>query len=224
MKKSNLKNVFPVAGNAIEKYSREANATVFNASGSGFNGNDPNFNATGGAVSTQEPYLVNVVNASTTIAKKAVIFGAFKHLNMARFGSDEDVTVEMANPDVTYAQMLQQSGSEPFEVVLTRIECTDAVQLRRPMLLKNQIGSGDAKSRSISVGSYNSPMQYQSTMIDVQQSYRIDGSTWLEYTIKQATTVSFSFFVSAQVNIANPLNGQAPVEEFGAQRIRTFAN
>lgn len=220
MKVSSLKNVFPVSGKAISRYTRDANANVFNASGAGFDASDSNFYATGGASSTQEPYQIKVKNTNVA-AKTAVIFGAFRHLNAVNFGSGEDTAVTMADTSISYAQMLQQSMAEPFEVVLTRIECSDAEQLRTPMLLRSQNSSGDTNGRSITVSSYNSPDQFQSNLIDVQQSFRIDGSTWLEYNMKPGASVSFSFFVGAKVNIAKPLSGQAPVEEFTAQRVRT---
>lgn len=222
MKTSNLKHVFPVAGKTIEKYEREANASMFNASGSGFS-SDSNFNATGGATSTQEPYQIKVTN-SGVVAGVAEIFGAYKNLNVTRFGSTEDVTVSMASTAVSYAQMLNQSANQPFEVVLTRIECSDQEQLRAPIQLNWQDASGETKGRSIVVSSYNSPDQFSDSMIDVKQSYRIDGNTSMSYGIKAGTTVNMSLFVSAQVNIAKPLSGQAPIEEFTSQRVRTFAN
>jgi hypothetical protein len=207
----------------VDRYVREANGQFFNASGSGFESNDPNFYASGGAVSTQEPYRIEITNSGVA-AETAIIFGAFKYLNVSRFGSGANTTVAMGVGGVSYAQLLQQSGNEPFEVVLTRIETSDATQLKTSMLLKTQDASGAAQSRPLTVSSYQSPMQYQNNMIDVAQNYRIDGNTWIEYSIRPSVTVSISFFVSAKVNVAKPLNGQAPIEEFGAQRLRTFTN
>jgi hypothetical protein len=221
MKKSSLNGAFPVAGSTVERYEREANASFFNASGSGFENDDPNFYASGGAVSSQEPYRVQVENKGGA-AETAILFGAFKYLNVSRFGSGANTDVTMGVGGVSYAQLLQQSATEPFEVVLTRVECSNATQLQQSFNLWTQDASGTAQSRPLTTSSYKSPQQFQNNMIDINQNYRIDGSTWLEYPVAAGQVVTISFFVSGKVNIAKPLNGQAPIQEFSAQRLRTF--
>lgn len=208
----------------LERYTREAKEHFHPAMGDGFTMDDPNFMATGGAVSQQEPYRVIIVNASTTTDETAILFGQYKYGNVSNFGSGADITITMGTSNVTYAQMLNQSAQEPFEVVLTRIETTNATQLSQSMLLKKSDASGESAERPITVSSYNSPDQYQTNKTDVAQNYRIDGNTAIEYKIYKATTVTISFFVSAKVNTALPLNGQAPIREFTSQRVRTFGS
>lgn len=220
MKKSSLNGAFPVAGTAVDRYTREANAQIFNAAGMGYDNSDPNFYATGAVQSSQSPYTVTVSNSGLT-DQTAILFGGFKYLNVSRFGSGADVTISLEN-GVSYAQLVQQSISEPFEITLTRIECTDAVQLKKPMLLNTQDATGDSSSKPITVSSYVSPEQFQNNFIDVAYAYRIDGSKWISYSIGAGKTVVFNFFVAAKVNTARPLVGQAPITEFSTQDVRTF--
>lgn len=214
-----------VGTSTVEKYSRQANGneTFHKATGMG-NGfeEDANFMATAGAGTSQEPYIVIATNASTTLTRTAVIFGQFKYGNVGRFGSDVDVTVSLGVPTATYSQLLSQSAVEPFEIVLTRVVCTDANQLQTSLSLNASDPSGETKTRSITVGSYESPDQYSTTKIDVKQNYRIDGTTWLTYSMLPSTSVTFYFYVAAKINVASTLNGGAPIKDFSVQRVRTF--
>ena len=224
MKKGNISR-FPKLGvKTVEKYSQEAaKEGFFAAVGDGFDNSDANFMATGGAVSTQEPYRVIITNAGVA-AETAILFGQFKYGNVSRFGSGANTTVAMGVSNVSYAQLLNQSAQEPFEVVLTRIESSNATQLSTSFLLNTQDASGETKSRPITVSSYNSPDQFQNNKTDVLQNYRIDGNTWIEYVIEPGATVTISFFVAAKVNVAPTLNGQSAIKEFTTQRVRTFGS
>lgn len=219
MKTSSLKHVAP---RAVERYTQDANAQVFNAIGGGSPAN-PNFYATGGAASAAgQTYVINVSNSNAVASEEVILFGWAKFANVARFGSGANITVTMGTSNLTYAQMLFQSGVQPFEVALTRIETSSQTQLQTSLLFNYQDATGTTYAKPLVVSSYKSPDQFQNNMIDYSDPYQINANTYLSFTVQPSTQVRLSLFVSAQVNVANPISGQAAIEEATKINVNTF--
>jgi hypothetical protein len=178
--------------------------------------------ATGAGASSQEPYVVNIVNNNALATETAIIFGYDRYNNVANYGSGANIVITMGVTNVTYAQLLSQSANQPFEVVLTRVKSSNAIQLATSFLLKRIDASGNENARSITTESYDSPDQFSQVIIDIKQSYRIDSQTWLEYQVGATLSARIYFFVAAKVSVQDTLNGKAPIKEFTAQRVRTF--
>jgi hypothetical protein len=224
MKKS-LGNVKRLSMNTVEKYDRMANNESFAGfDGFGIDVGEGNFYASGTVASTStEPYVLNISNAGVGI-ETAIVFGRNKFVGAPNFGSDANIVIAMAVAGVPYEQMLQQSASEPFEVVKTRLSSTSVTQLNQTITYVKTDSNGQEARTPITVTSYLSPDQFQDTLRDIDYRIQVDGNTHLEYPMIPGVgnAVTMSIYIQAKVNIAKPLIQKPAVTEFTKARIRSF--
>lgn len=221
MKKS--LNVKRLSMNTVEKYDRIANNEKFAGfDGFGDDGLGNQFYASGTVASqSTEPYVLNISNAGGGI-ETAIIFGRNRYVGQANFGSGANITIAMAVAGVPYEQMLQQSASEPFEVVKTRLSSTSVTQLNQTITYVKTDSNGQEARTPITVTSYLSPDQFQDTLRDIDYRIQVDGNTHLEYPILAGESVTMSIYIQAKVNIAKPLLSKPAVTEYSKARIRSF--
>lgn len=220
MKKS-LGKVKRLSMNTVDKYNRaEENFAGFD--GFGDDVGNGNFYASGTVASTStEPYVLNISNAGAGV-ETAIIFGRNKFFSEPNFGSGANITIAMAVSGVTYAQMLQQSASEPFEVVKTRLSSTSVTQLDQSITYVKTDSNGQEARTPITVTSYLSPDQFQDSLRDIDYRIQVDGNTHLEYPVLAGEAVTMSIYIQAKVNIAKPLIQKPAVTEYNKARIRSF--
>ena len=220
MKKS-LGNVKRLSMNTVEKYNRNSeNFAGFD--GFGDDVGNGNFYASGTIASTStEPYVLNIANAGVG-TETAVIFGRNKYFSEANYGSGANITIGMAVSGVTYPQMLQQSASEPFEIVKMRLSSTSVTQLDQSITYVKTDSNGQEARTPITVTSYLSPDQFQDSLRDIDYRIQVDGNTHLEYPVLAGEDVTISIYIQAKVNIAKPLIQKPAVTEYSKARIRSF--
>jgi hypothetical protein len=218
-----MKNSFGIkrlSMNTVEKYNRMANEDF--AGFDSFEDLSDEFGASGTVASrSTEPYVLNVANAGAG-TETAIIFGRNRYYAEPNYGSGANVTITMAVASVTYAQLLQQSASEPFEVVKIRLSSTSPNQLDQSITYVKSDSNGSQAETPITVTSYLSPDQFQDSLRDIDYRLQIDGNTHLAYPIVASGLVTMSIYIQAKVNIAKPLIGKGAVTEFSKARIRSF--
>lgn len=169
-----------------------------------------------------EPYKLRIENTSAAGAQTAILFGFNKFATEANKGSEADIEITTGLAGVSYAELLTQSGLQPFEVVKMRISSVNIAQLDVPMTLVVADGNGRKEETPIDVSSYVSPNQNVPTLRDVDRSFSVDGSTFISYVIEAETVVTISFYISAKVNTVRPLHGRGAVDEYNSVRVRSF--
>jgi hypothetical protein len=223
MKNLSLGKVKRLSMNTVEKYDRMANNESFAGfDGFGIDVGEGNFYASGTIASTStEPYVLNIDNAGVG-TETAIVFGRNRFVGQPNFGSGANITIAMAVAGVPYEQMLQQSASEPFEVVKTRLSSTSVTQLNQTITYVKTDSNGQEARTPITVTSYLSPDQFQDSLRDIDYRIQVDGNTHLEYPILAGEAVTMSIYIQAKVNIAKPLIQKPAVTEFSKARIRSF--
>src|SRR3990172_1482650 len=175
---------------SIQRYMRQADARF-----SGFDGyEDVDLNpgasvrqdfalANGGApVKTPKPYVLRIVN-STASDLTAVLFGLNKYILTSNFGSDSGVTVTPRSNNVTYTEMLMQTGSQPYETSLIRLRSSNADQVIETLDITFKDASGQVLQDPIYSDTYVSAYQFSDNIADIPYSLTIDGNTNIELTI-----------------------------------------
>ena len=219
-----MKNSFGIkrlSMNVVEKYNREANG---NEEFVGFDTwSDIDWNMASGQVASRstEPYVLNIANAGAGI-ETAIIFGRNRFVGQANFGSGANITITMGVAGVPYEQLLQQSASEPFEIVKVRLSSSSTTQLDQSMTFVKTDSNGQSAQTPITVTSYLSPDQFQNSLRDIDYRMQIDGNTHISYPILAGQSVTMSIYISAKVNIAKPLQAKGAITEFSKARIRSF--
>jgi hypothetical protein len=208
--------------NTIDKYDRMAESEDF----VGFDSWEDvgsEFAMASGTVASRstEPYVLNIDNAGGG-TETAIIFGRNRYVGQANFGSGANITIAMAITSVPYEQLLQQSASEPFEVVKIRLSSTSVTQLDQTIQYVKTDSNGQEAKTPITVTSYLSPDQFQDSLRDIDYRLQIDGNTHLEYPVLAGEALTMSIYIQAKVNIAKPLIGKGAVTEFSKARIRSF--
>ena len=220
-----MKNSFGVkrlSMNTVEKYDRMAENENFGGFDSWEDIGDEFAMASGTVASrSTEPYVLNIRNAGAG-TETAIVFGRNRYVGQTNFGSGVNITITMAVTSVPYEQLLQQSASEPFEIVKIRLSSSSATQLDQTITYVKTDSNGQEAQTPITVTSYLSPDQYQATLRDIDYRCQIDGNTHFSYPVEPGASVTMSIYIQAKVNIAKPLIGKGAVTEFSKARIRSF--
>jgi hypothetical protein len=168
-----------------------------------------------------EPYVLNIANGGGA-TETAIIFGRNRFVGQANFGSGLNITITMGVAGVPYEQLLQQSASEPFEIVKVRLSSSSTTQLDQSMTFVKTDSNGQSAQTPVTVTSYLSPDQFQNSLRDIDYRMQIDGNTHISYPILSGQSVTMSIYISAKVNIAKPLQAEGAITEFSKARIRSF--
>lgn len=219
-----MKNSFGIkrlSMNIVEKYDRDANEDFVGFDTFGDLGS--NFDMASGQVASRstEPYVLTIANAGVGV-ETAIIFGRNRFVGQANFGSGANITITMGVAGVPYEQLLQQSASEPFEIVKVRLSSSSTVQLDQSMTFVKTDSNGQLAQTPITVTSYLSPDQFQNSLRDIDYRMLVDGNSHIEYPVINAQSVTMSIYIQAKVNVAKPLSGKGAITEFSKARIRSF--
>ena len=166
------------------------------------------------SVSKSTPYQLSITNTNTTTTLSAVIFGKNKYSATSGYGSQTGVSITPGQSNVSYFELLNQSGNQPFENGLLRISSTNAAQVTQVLVITKTDANGNSFTSSILPESYLSPDQLQTGRVDVTQPFNIDGNTYITVNILASTTVTMSFFPTMKVDTARGLNDKAPVVDY----------
>lgn len=139
------------------------------------------------------PYVLNVEN-NTDELKKCVLFGASKNLSNPNFGSDLGVSVKMAYDNISYGQLLYQSGYKPFETEYVRIHSSNPSQLTQILHLDCWDANGQELYYPINTSIFFSAMQFQSSIIDINHNIKIDFNTMLTINVLPKSNFTISLF------------------------------
>lgn len=168
------------------------------------------------------PYQISIVN-STAGALNAVIFGKNIYLLSTNFGSAVGITITPSQSTVSYLQLLQQSGDQPFETSLIRIQSTNTAQITNIINITSTDANGQQCTIPLITQSYFSANQYQSGILDVPYNLKVDGNTYLTYSVFANTTVVMTFFPANKANPARMLAGASTLQKYGVPQVPVAA-
>lgn len=192
------------------------------------------FNAEGGAMAssapmgvssapTSQPYIITVSNASATSVNSFDVLGSYQYLQSAGFSNGtltiSGVTISSAIANVTYQQFLYQTMNNPYTVGLTYIQANNVnAQVTQVINLNTQDANGNQAVKPL-VPTID-PYQFQSGIIALKQSYRIDGYTKLTIASVLPNSVFQLFFYPADnINLARGLSGRPVSRQFANPKV-----
>jgi len=184
-------------------------------------GNDDEYWATGQRMAQPKsptPYQVIVEN-TTGGTLTATLFGKNQYLLSTNFGSPAGIVITPAQTNISYLELLQQSADQPFETSLIRIQSSEATQITQILTVTSKDANGQEAVVPIITQSYFSANQFQSGILDVPYTVRIDGNTNISFPVLGETTVTMTFFPSMKWNDARTLVGAKPVQQYGAPAV-----
>jgi hypothetical protein len=168
------------------------------------------------------PYQIAITN-STASPLNAIIFGKNIYLLSANFGSAVGLTVIPSQSNVSYLQLLNQSGDQPFETSLIRIQCTNTAQVTNIINITSTDSNGQQCTIPLITQSYFSANQFQAGILDIPYNLKIDGNTYLTYQVFGQTTVVMTFFPANKANSARMLGGQSSLQKYGVPQVPVAA-
>lgn len=179
---------------------------------------DEYLEAAGAKASSPSPYQISITN-STAGQLTAIIFGYNKYLLSTNFGSAVGIEVVPSQANVSYLELLQQSASQPFETSLIRIQSSNTTQVTQIINVVNKDANGQECTIPVITQSYFSANQFQSGIIDVPYSLKIDGNAYLQYPVLANTTVVMTFFPKEKINPARNLGGKSQTKVYGSPAV-----
>lgn len=186
-----------------------------------FEGEDDSYSMASGSsemVKSPSPYQINVTN-TTAGTLTAVMFGLNQFLLSTNFGSAVGLTVTPAQTNVSYLQLLQQSGSQPFETSLIRVQSSNATQVTQILTVTITDANGQSATLPIITQSYFSSYQQQSGILDIPYQLKLDSNTNISTPVLANTTVTYTFFPAEKVNVAKGLAGRQAVQVYGNPQV-----
>ena len=164
------------------------------------------------------PYMVNITN-TTPNPLNVVLFGLNVYLLTPNFGTSTGVLVAPAQANITYLQLLQQSASQPFETSLIRVQSANSSQVTQIITVTSKDANGQECKIPVITQSYFSANQFQPGIVDVPFNVKIDGNTYMEFTILGNTTATITLFPSTKVNNARELMGASNIQQYSAPAV-----
>jgi hypothetical protein len=190
-----------------------------------FNADDSDlYSADGGDAPSQpirrspSPYQLLITN-TTPNPLEAIIFGKNIYLLSPNFGSSVGITLTPSQAGVSYLQVLQQSGDQPFETSLIRVQSTNTAQITQIINITSTDANGQKCTIPLITQSYFSANQFQAGIIDIPYNLKVDGNTYLTYTVLGNTTVVMTFFPAEKANVSRMLAGASTLQKYGAPQV-----
>ena len=168
------------------------------------------------------PYQIAIVN-STAGTLNAVLFGANIYLLTTNFGSAVGVTVTPSQTNVSYFQLLQQSGDQPFETSLIRIQSSNTAQITNIINITSTDANGQQCTIPLITQSYFSANQFQAGILDIPYNLKVDGNTYLTYPVFANTTVVVTLFPAEKANVSRMLGGASTLQKYGVPQVPVAA-
>ena len=168
------------------------------------------------------PYQIAITN-STPTPLNAILFGKNIYLLSPNFGSAVGVTVTPSQANVNYLQLLQQSGDQPFETSLLRVQSTNTAQITQIINITSTDANGQQCTIPLITQSYFSANQFQAGILDIPYNLKIDGNTFLTYSVLGNTTVVMTFFPAEKANPARMLGGGSTLQKYGVPQVPVAA-
>lgn len=178
-----------------------------------------------GAVSapTSQPYIITVSNASATSVSNFDVLGSYQYLQNAGFVNGSltisGVTISSAISNVTYQQFLYQTMNNPYSVGLTYFQAVNVnAQVTQVLTLNTQDANGNQALKPLIP--VVDPYQFQSGIIALKQTYRIDGYTKLTLALVLPSSVFQLYFYPADnINLARGLAGRPVSKQFANPKV-----
>ncbi len=203
----------------VNEYLNFAEQKYSGANGMDFGGMDLGFDASvversiAAQAKTPSPYVLNIAN-TTAGTLNALLFGYNKYSQSTNFGSDVGINVTNANAGVTYLQTINQLASQPIETSYVRLTSTNVAQITQPWIYVSFDANGQSCNVPIITSTFFSPSQFQSGIMDVTQSLKIDGNTSITFPVLATSSVTMAFFPSSKVNAAGVLSGRPALQQY----------
>lgn len=161
---------------------------------------------------TSQPYIINIENTSTADVSSVKVLGANQNLiSVDNYGNPATIDITMGMSDVTYADFLFQTQSQPFAVGLTWLSSSNTSQILETFILQHKDANGNLTRKTI-VPLYD-PYQQITTVIPVKQLYSVDGQTMFTFNqILANATLKVYLFPTSKINIRRGL-ANMPVEQ-----------
>lgn len=168
------------------------------------------------------PYQLAITN-STPNPLNAILFGKNIYLLSPNFGSAVGITVTPSQANVTYLQLLQQSGDQPFETSLIRVQSTNTAQITQIINITSTDANGQQCTIPLITQSYFSANQFQAGILDIPYNLKVDGNTYLTYSVLGNTTVVMTFFPAEKANVSRMLGGASTLQKYGVPQVPVAA-
>lgn len=168
------------------------------------------------------PYQITITN-STPAPLNAIVFGKNIYLLSANFGSAIGISITPSQANVTYLQLLQQSGDMPFETSLIRVQSTNTAQITQIINITSTDANGQQATIPLITQSYFSANQFQAGILDIPYNLKVDGNTYLTYSVLGSTTVVMTFFPAEKANVARMLGGASTLQKYGVPQVPVAA-
>jgi len=149
------------------------------------------------------PYCL-IINNKTTDIKNCFLFGLGQFIHAKNYGSDEGLNVAMQTSNVSYIELLMQSGFMPFETKLIRLRSKSREQISQIIFITSKDANGQMCEIPLIVQSYmkNIEPNYDGYyIVDVPYCAKIDLRSNIRLNILPETELFIHIYKKNRVDV-----------------------
>ncbi len=139
------------------------------------------------------PYQLSIVNTSNR-SQTAVLFGYNDCKYSSNFSSGDGIKITPTQTNESYLDMLKQSVNHPFETSLIRIQSGSVAQMSQIINTRTVDSNGEPSNIPLITQSYFSSNQFNSGVLDIPYTLKVDGNTELSFIVLANSAVHFTLF------------------------------
>ena len=190
----------------IKGYEREAEDNFSNYVSGGVADEWTNFNGVEELDPNDKTLTVKVVNASTSAAATATIFGSVFDLTDANLSSNITITVSESSHLKVKTELLLN----PFRIVGLKYVVTTVAQLSNVLSLFEEKSTGGLIKRLWQPLNFRSAQNEITTQIDAPSfELLVTANTYIQLSLAASETVTFTFSLGERADLKNVLRGRS---------------
>jgi len=169
----------------------------------------------GGVQATSQPYILSITNSSSVSTVTAIVFGYVDYSAASNYGSPAAVTITNSQGG-TYARLLVQSNTKPFNIAKFKFISTNTTQLTQTITVFHVNANGDLFSSPMTLAAENSMFRQDTTILDVTRNVLIDANTYLSIPILASATLTIVMYPTEISSISAPIMGGSITKGYAA--------
>ena len=148
------------------------------------------------AAKSIEPIVLSIQNTSMEDLE-ACLFGYNENFGCANFGNPPGIEITTLQGG-TYGRIISDTNNQALKVAKWRFQSPNSTQLLQVITTTTNDANGRIYTVPLILGDRFNPTQFQSDMVDLNQSITIDGNTSLKFPILAQTLLVITIFPRGQ--------------------------
>lgn len=168
------------------------------------------------------PYIINILNTSTTDQTNVTILNANTAGNASApaFGNNVAIQITMDNGGITYAEFLQDIKSRPFKIGMMYLQSSNTSQIFKQLTITSRESNG--LLNQLPVTPNLDPYQQQNTVTIINYMFSVNAYTSITTTILASALLTIKMFPAEVVDLSRSLDDRTVSKAYAKPGLSQF--